>query len=81
VWPSFDTEIGRVKPVAVDKLNSAVGVPHGVSDREAILLLDALARLKERRFGRLTLTVSDGRVVDVEVIEKIDHDLLKRLSM
>ncbi len=46
-----------------------------------MLLLDALARLKERRFGRLTLTISDGRVVDVEVIEKIDHDLLRRLSM
>ena len=61
--------------------SSVVDLPHGVSDREAILLLDALARLKERRFGRLTLTVSDGRVVDVEVIEKIDHDLLKRLSM
>jgi len=66
--------------VAVDRLNS-VGLPHGVSDREAMLLLDALARLKERRFGRLTLTVSDGRVVDVEVMEKINHDLLRGLSM
>ncbi len=56
-------------------------LPHGLSEREAMLLLDALARLKERRFGRLTLTISDGRVVDVEVIEKIDHDLLRRLSM
>ena len=66
--------------MAVDRLNS-VGLPHGVSDREAMLLLDALARLKERRFGRLTLTVSDGRVVDVEVMEKINHDLLRGLSM
>lgn len=66
--------------MAVDRLNS-VGLPHGVSDREAMLLLDVLARLKERRFGRLTLTVSDGRVVDVEVIEKINHDLLRGLSM
>ena len=56
-------------------------LPHGVSDREAILLLDALARLKERRFGRLILTISDGRVVDVEVVEKIDHDLLRGLSV
>jgi len=58
-----------------------VDLPHGVSDREAILLLDALARLKERRFGRLILTISDGRVVDVEVVEKIDHDLLRGLSV
>jgi len=46
-----------------------------------MLLLDALARLKERRFGRLTITVSEGRVVDVEVSEKIDRDLLKGISM
>jgi hypothetical protein len=46
-----------------------------------MLLLDALARVKERRFGRLTLTISDGRVVDVEVVEKVDHDLLRGLSV
>ena len=67
--------------MTVERLNSGIELPHGLSKREAILLLDALARLKERRFGRLTLTISDGRVVDVEVIEKIDHDLLRRLSM
>jgi len=44
-------------------------------------LLDALARLKARRFGRLTVVVSDGRVVDVEVSEKIDHDVLRKVSM
>jgi hypothetical protein len=58
-----------------------VAVPVRVSDREAMLLLDALARLKEHRFGRLTITVSEGRVVDVEVSEKIDRDLLKGISM
>ena len=58
-----------------------MAVPVRVSDREAMLLLDALARLKEHRFGRLTITVSEGRVVDVEVSEKIDRDLLKGLSM
>jgi hypothetical protein len=67
--------------VAVDRLNSVLELPHGVGDREAMLLLDALARLKKHRFGRLTVIVSDGRVVDVEVSEKIDHDLLRRLSM
>jgi len=46
-----------------------------------VLLLDALARLKKHRFGRLTIIVSDGRIVDVEVSEKIDHDRLRSLSM
>ena len=46
-----------------------------------MLLLDALARLKKHRFGRLTIMVSDGRVVDVEVSEKIDHGLLRSLPM
>jgi len=67
--------------VTVDGLSSSVDLPRGVSEREALLLLEALARLKERRFGRLTVTISDGRVVDVEVIEKLDHDVLRRLSM
>jgi hypothetical protein len=67
--------------VVFNRLKSVVDLPHGVSDREARLLLDALARLKEHRFGRLTVIVSDGRVVDVEVSEKIDHDLLRRASM
>ena len=65
----------------MDRQNSVMSLPQGVSDREAMLLLDALARLKKRRFGRLTVIVSDGRVVDVEVSEKIDHDLLRSLSM
>ena len=67
--------------MTVDRLNSPVDLPNGVSDGEATLLLDALARLKKHGFGRLTVMVSDGRVVDVEVSEKIDHDLLRRLSM
>jgi hypothetical protein len=65
--------------VPVDKLSS--GLPHGVSGREATLLLDTLARLKERRFGRLIVTISDGRVVDIEVTEKIDHELLRNLAV
>ena len=63
------------------RTGASVAVPMRVSDREAMLLLDALARLKEHRFGRLTITVSEGRVVDVEVSEKIDRDLLKGISM
>ena len=46
-----------------------------------MLLLDVLARLKERRFGRLTVTIGDGKVVDVEVVEKLDHDVLRRLPV
>lgn len=55
-------------------------VPHRVGEREAELLLDALARVKAGRFGRLVVTVNDGRVVDVEVVEKIDRDVLRSLS-
>ena len=67
--------------MAVDRLGPIVELPHGVSGREAMLLLDVFARLKARRFGRLTLTISDGRIVDVETAEKMDHDLLRRLPM
>ena len=57
------------------------GLPPGVSDREATLLLGAFARLKKHGFGRLTVIVSDGRVVDVEVSEKVDHGFLRSLAM
>jgi hypothetical protein len=53
----------------------------GVGDREAELLLSALARVKATRFGRLVVTVNDGRIADVEVIEKIDRDVLRALPM
>jgi hypothetical protein len=65
----------------LDRPNSATGLPLGVSDREAKLLLEAFARLKVHGFGRLTVLVSDGRVVDVEVSEKVDHGLLRNLAM
>jgi len=65
----------------LDKPNSVTGLPPGVSNREAKLLLEALARLKIHGFGRLTVVVSDGRVVDVEVSEKVDHGLLRSLAM
>jgi hypothetical protein len=53
----------------------------GIGEREAELLLGALARVKAKRFGRLVVTVNDGRIVDVEVIEKIDRDVLRALPM
>jgi hypothetical protein len=56
-------------------------VARRVGEREAELLLGALARVKAGRFGRLVVTVSDGRVVDVEVVEKIDRDVSRSPSM
>jgi hypothetical protein len=53
----------------------------GIGEREAELVLGALARVKARRFGRLIVTVNDGRIMDVEVIEKIDRDVLRALPM
>ena len=57
------------------------GLAPGVSDREAQLLLGMFARLKKHGFGRLTVLVSDGRMVDVEISEKVDHRLLRSLAM
>jgi len=57
-----------------------VALPSGITAEEALFLLGALARLKERRFGRLVMSVSDGRVVDVEVTEKMDRKLPQTLS-
>jgi len=67
--------------VTVDRLSAVVALPEGVSAREAMLLLGVFARLKEHRFGRLSLAMSEGKIVDVEVVEKVDHDVLRRLSM
>ena len=65
----------------MDRPSSVTGLASGVSDREAQLLLEVFARLKKHGFGRLTVLVSDGQVVDVEVSEKVDHRLLRSLSM
>ena len=65
----------------LDRPNSVTGLASGISDREATLLLEVLLRLKKHGFGRVTVVVSDGRVVDVEVCEKVDHGLLRSLAM
>lgn len=67
--------------MAVDRLCKDLNLPDGVTEQEALLLLEALARVKGRRFGRLAVTISEGRMVDIELVEKVDHDLLRRLSM
>lgn len=59
---------------------ATVGLPRGVTAAEALLLLRLFARLKDRRFGRLSASVTDGRLVDVEVVEKIDRTLLRSLE-
>jgi hypothetical protein len=64
-------------PTTVETEARGVVLPPGVSAGEATVLLDAFARVKERRFGRLAVTVSDGRVVDVELIEKMDRNQLR----
>ena len=56
-----------------------VPLPAGLSAGEAAFLLGVFARLKANRFGRLEVTVSDGRLVDVEVIEKVDRNLFRSL--
>jgi hypothetical protein len=65
----------------MDEPTSCSASSRGIGEREAELLLGALARVKAHRFGRLIVTVSDGRVVDVEVIEKMDREVLRALAM
>lgn len=50
--------------------------PKGITAKEAVFLLGVFARLKEKRSGRLEVTVSDGRVVDVELVETLDQKSL-----
>lgn len=56
-----------------------IALPEGVSRREALLLLAALRRVKKGRFGRLVVTVGDGRIVDIEITEKVDRGELRTL--
>lgn len=61
------------------KPKPSVALPRGLTTREALFLLEAFARVKERRFGRLVVTISDGRVIDIEIMEKVDRKLLLTL--
>jgi hypothetical protein len=73
--------IERAMRCPTSEASSAVALPHGVTEREATLLLGALARVKTQRFGRVVVSISEARVVDVEVVEKVDRDVLRALSM
>ncbi len=55
-------------------------LPENISPPEATFLIASLARLKRHGFGRLVISVSDGRVVDVEVVERVHRDLLRTFS-
>jgi hypothetical protein len=58
------------------KVDAGVLLPGGIGTSEASLILHLYAELKLRRFRRLEVTVSDGRVVDVELTETIDRSFL-----
>ncbi len=60
-----------------DKPEAAPCAPQGVTAEEAKFLLTVFARLKEKRFGRLEVTVKDGRVISVELVEKLDRKLFR----
>jgi len=62
------------------RARATVALPEGVTVREAQFLLAALSRVKAKKFGRFIVAVSDGRVVDVEIVEKIDRNMLKEFS-
>ncbi|HXG01887.1 MAG TPA: hypothetical protein VNO23_00540 [Candidatus Binatia bacterium] len=61
-------------------MEQARSLPPSVTTAEARVLLRLLARLKERRFGRLAVDVRDRRLVGVEIVEKLDRNLFRTLS-
>jgi hypothetical protein len=63
-----------------DRQDLGSRLPNGITAREAAFLPELFARLKEKRFGRLEVTVSDGRVVDIQLIETFDRKLLPSLA-
>ncbi len=63
-----------------DTLEATLSLPQGVTEKEAEFLLGIFARLKEKRFGRVEVTVRDGNVTSVELIEKVDRNLIQFAS-
>ncbi len=63
-----------------ERLDHRSRVPKGMSAREAVFLLGVFARLKEKGTGRLEVTVSDGRLVDIELVERLDGNRLLPVS-
>lgn len=75
--PLKNSFLTRVQMGDINPPDSTVALPDGVPGREAQLVLGALARLKRGRFGRLVVSVSDGRVVDIELTVRVDREELK----
>jgi hypothetical protein len=60
----------------MDRPDSGFRLPRGLSAKEAVFLLGVFARLKEKGSGRLEVTVSDGRIVDIQLVERLDRTAL-----
>lgn len=60
--------------------DARLGLPQGITEKEAAFFLGIFARLKERRFGRVEVTVREGSVSDIEFVEKVDRNLLRVFS-
>jgi hypothetical protein len=70
----------RPGPERPDGGDPAISLPPGVSEREASLLLEVFARLKEKRFGRVEVSLRGGNVTDVKLVEKVDRRLFESLA-
>ncbi len=59
---------------------ATLALPEGVTESEAMFLLDLFARLKEKRFGRVEVTMREGSVTNIELVEKVDRRLFQALG-
>jgi hypothetical protein len=57
-----------------------LSLPQGVTETETAFFLEMFARLKEKRFGRVEVTVREGNVTDVESVDRVDRNLLRFFS-
>lgn len=55
-----------------EKSEPSFRLPKVLNAREAVFLLGVFARLKQKGTGRLEVTVSDGRIVDIQLVERLD---------
>ena len=59
-----------------EKSEPGFRLPKALNAREAVFLFGVFARLKEKGTGRLEVTVSDGRIVDIQLVERLDWKTL-----
>jgi hypothetical protein len=60
--------------------DAELSVPRGLTEHEAAFLLGIFARLKEKRFGRVELTVREGALTGVEFVERVDRNRFRSLG-